>query len=200
MEFSPDHCGPEQQKIQTEVQGHSLVCSLVHSHRSLVRSLARFTHSLARGTVNDCMAIYSVFFFSILAHSAILFLQFFISSSLGVYYKTCGSEELAAFLASPEEYLPPISVRRLPEDPDYLPRKRDRAWAKHQFPQQVHYCPEQQQKKNRYKYWVTRSSVCSHRSLIRLLRTTRFTRALRCAHFFTRSLETKSIESSLGFA
>ena len=57
--------------------------------------------------------------------------------SSGVYYKTCGTEELAAFLASPEEYLPPISVRRLPEDPDYLPKKRDRAWAKHQFPQQV---------------------------------------------------------------
>ena len=38
--------------------------------RSLVRSLAHFAHSLARGTENDLMAIYSVFF-SILAHSAI---------------------------------------------------------------------------------------------------------------------------------
>ena len=30
--------------------------------RSLVRSLAHFTHSLARGTVNDWMVIYSEFF------------------------------------------------------------------------------------------------------------------------------------------
>ena len=33
--------------------------------------LARFAHSLARGTVNDWIAIYSVFF-SILAHSALV--------------------------------------------------------------------------------------------------------------------------------
>ena len=39
-------------------------CSLA----PLTRSLARFAHSLARGTVIDLMAIYSVFF-SILAHS-----------------------------------------------------------------------------------------------------------------------------------
>ena len=62
------HCGPEYPKIQTEVLGHSLVRSLVRSHRSFVRSLAHFAHSLARGTVIDSMAIYSVFF-SILAHS-----------------------------------------------------------------------------------------------------------------------------------
>ena len=37
--------------------------------RSLVRLLAHFAHSLARGTVNDWLAIYSVFF-SILDHSA----------------------------------------------------------------------------------------------------------------------------------
>ena len=37
--------------------------------RSLVRSLAHFAHSLARGTVNDWMAILSVFF-SIFNHSA----------------------------------------------------------------------------------------------------------------------------------
>ena len=37
--------------------------------RSLVRSLAHFAHSLARGTVNDWMAILSVFF-SIFDHSA----------------------------------------------------------------------------------------------------------------------------------
>ena len=36
--------------------------------RSLVRSLAHFAHSLARGTVNDWMAILSVFF-SIFDHS-----------------------------------------------------------------------------------------------------------------------------------
>jgi len=40
----------------------------------------------------------------------------------------------------------------------------------------------------RQKYWGTRSSVRSHRSLIRLLRTARFARALRCAHSFARSL------------
>ena len=46
-----------------KVLGHSLVHSLVRSHHSLVRSLAHFAHSLARGTVNDWMAILSVFFF-----------------------------------------------------------------------------------------------------------------------------------------
>ena len=48
-------------------------CSL-HSRpplRSLVRSLAHFAHSLARGTVNDWMAILCVFF-SIFDHSAFL--------------------------------------------------------------------------------------------------------------------------------
>ena len=39
--------------------------------RSLVRSLAHFTHSLARGTVIDWMAILSVFF-PVFDHSAIL--------------------------------------------------------------------------------------------------------------------------------
>ena len=39
------------------------------SRRSFVRSFAHFAHSLARGTVDDWMAIYSVFF-SNLAHSA----------------------------------------------------------------------------------------------------------------------------------
>ena len=56
---------------------HSIACSalLVYSFcsraplRSLVRLLAHFTHSLPRGTVNDKMAIYPVFF-SILDHSA----------------------------------------------------------------------------------------------------------------------------------
>ena len=61
------HCGPEQPRIQTALLGHSLVRSLVRSHRSLVRllqtarfaralrcahSLAHFAHSLARGKVN----------------------------------------------------------------------------------------------------------------------------------------------------
>ena len=60
--------GPEQQRIQTEVLGHSLVRLLICLHRSLVHSallasLARsavltcsfthFAHSLACGTVND---------------------------------------------------------------------------------------------------------------------------------------------------
>ena len=40
----------------------------------------------------------------------------------------------------------------------------------------------------RRKYWATRSSVRSHRSLVRLLRTARFARALRCAHSFARLL------------
>ena len=53
--------------------GHSLIRLLVRSHRTLVcllvtaclliRSLAYFAHSRARGTVNDWMAIYSVFSF-----------------------------------------------------------------------------------------------------------------------------------------
>ena len=58
------HCGPEQPKIQTEVLGHSPVRSLAPLTRSLappfllrsrallrsfVRSLAHFTHFLARG-------------------------------------------------------------------------------------------------------------------------------------------------------
>ena len=64
------HCGPEQPKIQTEVLGHSLVPLLVCSHCSLVRLLAYFAHSLARVTVNDWMAIYSVLF-CILAHSVL---------------------------------------------------------------------------------------------------------------------------------
>ena len=38
------------------------------------------------------------------------------------------------------------------------------------------------------EYWATRSSVRSHRSLVRLLRTARFARALRCAHSFARLL------------
>ena len=43
----------------------------------------------------------------------------------------------------------------------------------------------------RLKYWATRSLAPltrSHRSLVRLLRTARFARALRCAHSFARSL------------
>ena len=104
------YCGPEQPRIQTDVLGHSLVCSLVRSHRSLdcllrpaclltrsaalmrsaaltcslaldcllrsrpplrslVCSLAHFAHSLARGTVNDWMAILSVLF-PVFDHSA----------------------------------------------------------------------------------------------------------------------------------
>ena len=50
------HCGPDQPRIETEVLGHSFVSSLI-------RSLVHFAHSLAHGTVNDWMAIYSVFFF-----------------------------------------------------------------------------------------------------------------------------------------
>ena len=46
--FSFSHCRPEQPKIQTAVLGHSLVRSLVCSHRSLVCSLrtARFASAL----------------------------------------------------------------------------------------------------------------------------------------------------------
>ena len=73
------HYGPKQQRIQTEVLGHSLIHSLVRSHRSLIRmlrtarfaralrcahsfarsltsltpSLPHFAPSLARGKVND---------------------------------------------------------------------------------------------------------------------------------------------------
>ena len=71
------HSGPEQPRIQTEVLGRSLIRLLVRSHRSLPRLLrttrfanklrcthlfAHFAHSLTRGTGNDLMAIYSVFF------------------------------------------------------------------------------------------------------------------------------------------
>ena len=41
-----------QKYMWTEVLGHSLVRSSVRSHRSLVRSLTHFAHSLARGKVN----------------------------------------------------------------------------------------------------------------------------------------------------
>ena len=42
---------------------HSLACSgLLASLRSLICSLAHFAHSLARGKVNDWMALLSVFF------------------------------------------------------------------------------------------------------------------------------------------
>ena len=47
------------------------LCPLLHS---LVCSLTHFAHSLACGTVNDLMAIYTVFF-SILAHGAPPFLR-----------------------------------------------------------------------------------------------------------------------------
>ena len=47
----------------------------------------------------------------------------------------------------------------------------------------------------RLQYWATRSSVRSHHSLVRLLQTARFARALRCAHLFARSLT--SLTSSL---
>ena len=52
----------------------------------------------------------------------------------------------------------------------------------------------------RIEYWAIRSSapplfICSHRSLIRLLRAPRFARALRCAYSFARSL-THSLRSS----
>ena len=41
---------------------------------------------------------------------------------------------------------------------------------------------------SRRKYWATRSYVRSHCSLVSLLRTARFARALRCAHWLARSL------------
>ena len=46
----------------------------------------------------------------------------------------------------------------------------------------------QNNQKFRLKYWATRLSVHLQRSLVRLLRTTRFARAFRCAHSFARSL------------
>ena len=46
------HCGPDQPKTQTKYW----------ATRSSIRSLAHFAHSLARGKVNDWIAIYSVFF------------------------------------------------------------------------------------------------------------------------------------------
>ena len=68
------HCGPEQPRIQTEVLGHSLVHSLIRSHRSFVHLLctdcfarvlhcAYLPHSLAHGTVNNWMAFFCFFLF-----------------------------------------------------------------------------------------------------------------------------------------
>ena len=92
------HSGSDQPRIGTKVLGHSLVrllapltrslapdC-LLRSRpplRSLVRSLAHFAHSLARGKVNNWMAILSVFF-SIFTHSVVVVVEllFRISSLL----------------------------------------------------------------------------------------------------------------------
>ena len=57
-----------------------LTCSLAPHYslcsraplRSLVRTLAHFAHSRARGTVNDYMANYSVFFFDVIQFLMIL--------------------------------------------------------------------------------------------------------------------------------
>ena len=66
----PNYCSPEQPKIQTKVQGHSLVRSLAPLiYLFALHYPLRCAHSLARGTVNDWMAIHSVFF-SVLDHSA----------------------------------------------------------------------------------------------------------------------------------
>ena len=63
--LSPTHYGPEQPRIHTEVLDHSLVCSLVCLHRSLVRLLhpAHFAHSLAslifsRASLTQSLALY----------------------------------------------------------------------------------------------------------------------------------------------
>ena len=76
------HCGPEQTRIQTEPLARPfarslepLTCLLAsdclpHSRpplHSLVRLLAHFAQSLARGTVNDWM-IFFLFFFSYIGH------------------------------------------------------------------------------------------------------------------------------------
>ena len=47
------HIGPEQSKIQTAVQGYSLVHSLVRLYRSLICLLTHFAHSRARGKENN---------------------------------------------------------------------------------------------------------------------------------------------------
>ena len=50
----------------------------------------------------------------------------------------------------------------------------------------------QNNQKSRCKYWATCLSICSHHSLVHLLRTACFTRALPCAHLFARSLSSLS--------
>ena len=62
-----------QEYLQTEELGHSLIRSLICWHHSLVRLLctACFAHSLAYGTVNNWMAIVSVFF-AVLDHSVLV--------------------------------------------------------------------------------------------------------------------------------
>ena len=78
----PVHCGPEKSRIQYWVTrlsvrsfartAHSFACSALLASlacsAACTRLLSCFTNSLACGTVNDWMAILSVFF-SILAHS-----------------------------------------------------------------------------------------------------------------------------------
>ena len=51
------------------------LCSLIHS----LAHFAHFTHSLARGTVNDLIAIFSVFFFD-LAISVAIFVRCVLAS------------------------------------------------------------------------------------------------------------------------
>ena len=70
------HCGPEQPKIQTEVLGHSLVCSLVRSHRSLICSLR--TLRCAHSFTPELMGKWTIGWlfilpFSVRAHSAPIF-------------------------------------------------------------------------------------------------------------------------------
>ena len=50
----------------------------------------------------------------------------------------------------------------------------------------------QNNQKSRCKYWAACLPICSHHSLVHLLRTACFTHALPCAHFFARSLRSLS--------
>ena len=61
----------------------------------------------------------------------------------GKYYKMASQDELEAFLASPAQFVPPLSPRALPPV-DLLPQRRSQAQVKAMFPKRVEiqgFCP-----------------------------------------------------------
>ena len=61
----------------------------------------------------------------------------------GRYYKMEDQAKLEEFLASPEQFVPPLAPRALPS-PEHLPRRRSPMEVKTMFPMQLElqgYCP-----------------------------------------------------------